>query len=403
MKNDEDQELKNIIKQKHLIKAPEDANQKSLLAFRKGLEAKTMKKSSKLKINRQLFASIVTSAAVIGIMIVLLLDTDLFANNELGSTPSQPAADVGEDVEEKAEQNDQPNQEPALTVGGNDNPEQYPSNSKLHLAHLSIAVITYNTTFNNDGRPLNQEDFEDLLNRVKENLDGIIYDGDKEDELQKAIDLTDQAIEQNTGKGDPILDDIHQIVHGLLEYFNGKAEDIKVDETGAPINKDNSIAIPDGWKQERFDETKYNFGNMATIEDVKREIVQMTTQKIESKQVKELLGGDAPEFLFTPAYPSGLGEFVFTSDYAVLSEDNLVYLKKYIEGMELDGETLEYFQEFLTEWKTGDFSNLIDVHKTFLLDVSIPSENLQGYLEVDDYRLATEEKKAFLEHYGLGG
>src|SRR5690625_119021 len=81
----------------------------------------------------------------------------------------------------------------------------------------------------------------DLLNRVKENLNGIIYDGDKEDALQRAIDLTDQAIEENVEKGDPILDEIHQIVHELLEYFNGKAEDIKVDEIGVPINEEDRI------------------------------------------------------------------------------------------------------------------------------------------------------------------
>ncbi|MFD1363406.1 hypothetical protein [Lentibacillus salinarum] len=166
--------------------------------------------------------------------------------------------------------------------------------------------------------------------------------------------------------------------------------------------KINSETIPEDWTQERFNETKDNFGSMTTIEDVKREIVQMTSQKVESKRVRELKGNDAPTFPFTPVYPSQLGEFETPSDYAALTEDNIVYLKNHIEGLELDAETHEYFQEFLTEWENGDFSNLIEVHKTFLLEVSNPPEELRDFLEVDNYRLATEEEEqAFLEHYGL--
>lgn len=118
--------------------------------------------------------------------------------------------------------------------------------------------------------------------------------------------------------------------------------------------KVNSESIPKDWTQERFNETKDNFGDMPTIEDVKREIVQMTSQKIESKRVRELLGEDAPIFPFTPVYPSELGEFESPSDYATLTEDHIVYLKKYIEGLELDAKTNEYFQGFLTEWQAGD-------------------------------------------------
>jgi hypothetical protein len=235
-KNNEDEELKNIIKQKSLIKAPKEAHQKSLYTFRKGLETNTVIKSSKSKFNRQLFASIATSTAVIGIMIVLLLDTDLFVNNELGLTPFTPSTTGEEEAEDNPEQNDQPGSEPTLTVGGNDDPVQYPSNSKLFMAHLIIASITHNTTFDNGGEPFTQEQLKDSLNQVKLNLSEIKYDGEKKNKLQRAIVLTDQAIEENVGKGDPILDDIHQIVHELLEHFNGNAEDIKVDETGVPIN-----------------------------------------------------------------------------------------------------------------------------------------------------------------------
>src|SRR5699024_2489213 len=103
--NNEDQELKNIMKQKSLIKAPKEAHQKSLRTFQKGLETNTTTKHAKPKINKHLFASIATSAAVIGIMLVLLLDTNLFTNNDPGSIPSTPSTtDEDEEVEDNSVQ-----------------------------------------------------------------------------------------------------------------------------------------------------------------------------------------------------------------------------------------------------------------------------------------------------------
>lgn len=53
----------------------------------------------------------------------------------------------------------------------------------------------------------------------------------------------------------------------------------------------------------------------------------------------------------------------------------------------------------MASWR---LSNLVEVHKTFLLEISDPPEGLKEFLEVDDYRLATkEEEQAFLEHYDL--
>ncbi|GAB3802636.1 hypothetical protein [Virgibacillus kimchii] len=103
-KNKEDQDLKNIFEKKHLIKAPKVAHEKSLVAFQQGLESSKMTKPANPKFKRQLFASI-GSAAVIGIMVILLLDTDLFANNDPSSTPSPPAADVEEETVEEVEEN----------------------------------------------------------------------------------------------------------------------------------------------------------------------------------------------------------------------------------------------------------------------------------------------------------
>ncbi|GAB3807747.1 hypothetical protein [Virgibacillus kimchii] len=140
-----------------------------------------------------------------------------------------------EDIETNRMDNDE---RPDLAARGKDGPIRYPTNDNLRLAHTEIAVITYNASFNNGGKPINQDLFQDHLYGVKGLLTAIQYDGEKKDELQKAIDLTNQAIEQNAGKGDPILDDIHQIVHDLLEYFDGEAKDIEVDETGVPINEE---------------------------------------------------------------------------------------------------------------------------------------------------------------------
>lgn len=138
---------------------------------------------------------------------------------------------------------------------------------------------------------------------------------------------------------------------------------------------------------------------MPTLESIQKEIIQMTSQKVESEQVKELLGEGAPLFPFTPCYPPGLGPCDLPIEYAALTEDNLAYLKI---AVELDREVNEYYQGFLDELQNEDFSNLIGVHKEPLLEYATAPAEIKGYLEVDDYRLATEqEEKAYLEHYEL--
>lgn len=150
------------------------------------------------------------------------------ADRESGSVPD-------EDIETDKTDSDE---RPDLAVRGKDGPIRYPTNDNLRLAHNEIAVITNRASFNNGGEPINQDLLQDHLYGVKGLLTAIQYDGEKKDELQKAIDLTNLAIDQNAGKGDPILDDIHQIVHDLLEYFDGEAKDIEVDDTGVPINEE---------------------------------------------------------------------------------------------------------------------------------------------------------------------
>lgn len=158
----------------------------------------------------------------------------------------------------------------------------------------------------------------------------------------------------------------------------------------------------EGWSESKYTRVQNNFGDMPTIESIQKEIIQMTSQKIESKQVRELLGGDAPIFPFTPNYPTGLGPFDLPNEYAALTDDNLAYLKIAVENLELDKEVNELYQVFLDEWINEDFSNLIEVHKDLLQEYATAPEEIKGYLEVDDYRLATDqEEKIFLEHYEL--
>ncbi|WP_042224124.1 DUF6241 domain-containing protein [Oceanobacillus manasiensis] len=167
-----------------------------------------------------------------------------------------------------------------------------------------------------------------------------------------------------------------------------------------------------GWSMSKFKEVQnnfygaadeYGFGEIETIEDVNREIIQMTSQKIESVKTRELLGGDAPTFPFTPIYPSGLGLFESTNNYAALTLDNLEYLQYVVSKLDLDKEINERYQGFLSEWKREDFSNLVEVHKDLLHEYANPMDGTEQYLEVDDYRLATkEEEEAFLSHYGIG-
>lgn len=157
----------------------------------------------------------------------------------------------------------------------------------------------------------------------------------------------------------------------------------------------------ENWSEEKYNEVQNNFGEMTTIEDVNKEIVQMTTQKIESQKLKDWSYKDAG-YEFTPAYPEELGSFEFPTDFAALTEDNLVYLKSFIEGLELSEENNEYYQKAIDEWLNDDFSNLIEVHKELFADSAKNTSEARTIESFDDYQLATEEQeKAFLEFYDL--
>jgi len=159
-------------------------------------------------------------------------------NDEIVKTNEIEPMDYEEDKTQSYMDNEPPKNEPVefLNVGGNTNPEEYRSNYYLHLAHIDAAAITYNTTFGNGGAPLGKEQFKTSLEGIKENLSAIKVTGEKKKDVQKAIYLTNEAIEAGAGKDDLILDDIHNVIHDLYEYYIQKDPDIKVDETGSPIN-----------------------------------------------------------------------------------------------------------------------------------------------------------------------
>lgn len=55
----------------------------------------------------------------------------------------------------------------------------------------------------------------------------------------------------------------------------------------------------EGWSESKFVKVQNNFGDILTLESIQKEIIQMTSQKVESKQVKALFEEDAPLFPFT--------------------------------------------------------------------------------------------------------
>lgn len=102
--------------------------------------------------------------------------------------------------------------------------EYYPydysdSNYNLYVAHLRAALITDNALFMRY-RSMDYTTFKRYLDSILFYLNEIEPDGEKIDELQMAIQLAKQAIENNVEKGDPILDELHMILHELDEYFN---------------------------------------------------------------------------------------------------------------------------------------------------------------------------------------
>ncbi|ATO38771.1 MULTISPECIES: hypothetical protein [Geobacillus] len=122
----------------------------------------------------------------------------------------------------KAQQQSEQEQKEWLIVGADPNNDpEYDSNFELYNAHLNSAVFVDKAIANNGGTPLSDEDYKMTLNEIKSSLDKIKYKGEeKKDELEKAKELVNQAIQNDAKKGDEIFDEIHQVIHNLDLHFN---------------------------------------------------------------------------------------------------------------------------------------------------------------------------------------
>ncbi|MGJ9458503.1 hypothetical protein [Oceanobacillus sp. CF4.6] len=107
-----------------------------------------------------------------------------------------------------------------LTKDGFSNPLFYTSNFKLDKAHSLSSILAEKASVKNNGEPLAADQVRSYLEDIRFDLMDIEYSGEKEEELQKAIDLTSKAFMDEAKLGDPILDDIHTIIHELNIYFN---------------------------------------------------------------------------------------------------------------------------------------------------------------------------------------
>jgi Family of unknown function (DUF6241) len=140
------------------------------------------------------------------------------------------------------------------------------------------------------------------------------------------------------------------------------------------------------------------FEDLSNLDDVNKEIIQMTSQKIESDQLKELIKGGKGSF--TPAYLNTLG-FDLAPYYRTLTVENIEYVEEYVKKLGLDRDKEDYYLSFLEEWKVGDYSRLVEVHKKLFQEYAFFT-NGREFKEIDDYRLATtEEENAFLDYYSL--
>ncbi|SHG59135.1 DUF6241 domain-containing protein [Ornithinibacillus halophilus] len=157
-----------------------------------------------------------------------------------------------------------------------------------------------------------------------------------------------------------------------------KADDLSEDEFTIPNNPDMDldeyIEMPkpkytnvpiDGWSYEKFNKVFREFGDMPTIDDINREIIQMTFQKMDPNEVKEKM----------KSFPD---KFEVEENHPEMNEDNIKFMTLAVEnifdtnGFDNDepdtNKDNEYYQTFLNEWLNGDFSNLTEVHEELMKD-----------------------------------
>ncbi|MCC2248891.1 hypothetical protein JUJ52_02825 [Virgibacillus sp. AGTR] len=172
-----------------------------------------------------LFPKIITAAIVaalifIGIGITSGDKTNFLNNGGVNSGGPIQSHKEYVDEQQKKEKLSSDEAEEYLTVGGKANPAEYSSNFHLYMAHLASAGLTNNTSVDNKGEPLGKEEVKSILESINESLSKIKYEGEKEEQLQEVIKLTNQAIKEDVIIGNKKLNDIHNILHELDNYFN---------------------------------------------------------------------------------------------------------------------------------------------------------------------------------------
>ncbi|WP_339195874.1 polyphosphate kinase [Solibacillus sp. FSL R5-0449] len=95
-------------------------------------------------------------------------------------------------------------------------------NYNLFAAHLKAAVITQNSIYMAGGihGEVDHPTFIEYLESIILFLDNIKPGEDKLLEFKKAKQIAEQALEQEVSRWDPILDELHEVLHELDEYYN---------------------------------------------------------------------------------------------------------------------------------------------------------------------------------------
>lgn len=187
------------------------------------------------------FANGLTSAFSVGLLILGFN----FVSNNIGGTKENAAESNnteselilnpnGEEPTEVIATEDDEKEKEELEVGAyfnyfwspeslntHENYDYSDSNYNLYVAHLRAALITDNAIFL-PGR-MDYSTYKRYLDSILFYLNEIVPGSEKIKEFQMAVQLAEQAIDNEVEKGDPILDDLHMVLHELDEYYNAEA------------------------------------------------------------------------------------------------------------------------------------------------------------------------------------
>lgn len=110
------------------------------------------------------------------------------------------------------------------TYGDDVNYDYSDPNYNLYASHLKAAVITQNAIYMAGSLhgEVDHPTFIEYLESIILFLDNIEPGEDKLQEFIKAKQIAEQALEQEVSRWDPILDELHEVLHELDEYYNVK-------------------------------------------------------------------------------------------------------------------------------------------------------------------------------------